>query len=156
FQLQQLFTKAGVKFVPHAERQRQAVASLQHLGTLSNDVELAKTYDLLRQEKPLVRALLSSPLTVHAAPALSGIATHTAQRALVDVASDTNFDVTDRQAARKAFAAAVARRGLLLTTSEIRQQYDLYNASETLDADTQQLLAGVLDIIEQKKVSSDP
>jgi hypothetical protein len=39
---------------------------------------------------------------------------------------------------------------VLLTTSEIRQQYDQYNASETADAATQQVLGSILDTIEKK------
>ena len=40
--------------------------------------------------------------------------------------------------------------GVLLTTDEIRIQYDTYNASESADAETQKLLGSVLDTIEKK------
>ncbi len=151
YQLKQMFTKGGVKFVPHAERLRQATAALDHLAHIANDPTQGKYYDLLRVEEPVIRALEDSHLTVHAAPALGGIASPAAQQALVRVASNSNYDSTDRQAAAKAFAAAVAKRGLLLTTNEIRHQYDLYNASESLDTSMQQVLAAVLDVIEKKE-----
>jgi CheY-like chemotaxis protein len=150
FQMTQLFRKAGTKFVPFAERQRQAIASLDHLGRLANDGPTAKHYDLQRQEEAVLRALATAGLTVHAAPVLGGLASHTAQLALVNLASDTNFDIVDRQAAAKAFAAAVERRGVLLTTREIGAQFDRYNASESLDTDTQAVLASILDTIEAR------
>lgn len=150
FQLKQMFTLAGVKFVPHAERVQQATVALDHLAQLAADPQRGKHYDLLRLEAPVIRAFENSHLTVHAAPVLGGLASPAAQKALVSVASDSNYDATDRQAAAKAFAAAVARRGLLLTTKDIRHQYDLYNASENLDAGIQQVLATVLDVIEKK------
>ena len=87
---------------------------------------------------------------VDAAPVLGGLATPGAQAALVDVASNPSFDLIDRQAAAKAFAAAVARRGVLLTTRAIGTQYDRYNASEGLDAETQQVFGSVLDVIEAR------
>jgi hypothetical protein len=69
----------------------------------------------------------------------------------VNVVSDDNYDLAERQAAAKAFTAAVAKRGVLLTTREIGTQYDRYNASESQSKDTQQVLAAVLDAIEKKK-----
>jgi hypothetical protein len=105
---------------------------------------------LLRQEAAAIRALRTGGLTVHAAPVLAGMATHDSQLALVELASDTNYDIVDRQAAAQAFAAAVARRGILLTTVEIGRQFDRYNASERLDADTQNVLATLLNVIEKK------
>lgn len=150
FQVQQAFRNAGLKFVPHAERLRQARVALDHLARLAQDPAQSKRYDLLRQEAPVLRALAIPGLTVHAAPVLGGLGTHASQLALVDFASNANHDQTARQAAVKAFAAAVKNRGVLLTTSEIRDQYDRYNASETLDVETQQFLASILDTIEQQ------
>jgi DNA-binding response OmpR family regulator len=150
FQLRMLFTKASIEFVPHEERQRQAIASIGHLSALANDPVLGKHYDLLRQEAPLLRALFGEGLIEYAAPALGGLGTPEAQRALVEFASDPNIDLADREIAAKAFAAAVARRGVLLTSLEIQQAYDRYNASAQLDADTQRVLGALLDTIERK------
>jgi hypothetical protein len=150
FQLRMLFTKAGIDFVPHEERQRQAIVSIGHLSALANDPVLGKHYDLLRQEAPLLRALSGEGLIERAAPALGGLGTPAAQQALVEAASDPNIDLADREIAAKAFAAAVARRGVLLTSLEIQQAYDRYNASAQLDADTQRVLGALLDTIERK------
>ena len=56
--------------------------------------------------------------------------------------------LADRQAAAAAFRTAVSAAGLLLTRDQLLQQYDIYNASEFLDSDTQQVLASILDAIE--------
>ncbi len=53
-----------------------------------------------------------------------------------------------RRAAVDAFTVAVGRRGILLTREQLLRQYELYNASEFMDRDTQQVLAGVLDALE--------
>ncbi|MEE9601667.1 MAG: hypothetical protein V3V75_00075, partial [Thermoguttaceae bacterium] len=53
-----------------------------------------------------------------------------------------------RRGALKAFRYNTEKNGILLTTVEIQQQYDNYNASAHLDADTQHLLALVLDCLE--------
>lgn len=150
FQLGQLYRRAGATFVPFAERQQQAVVALDHLARLANDGATAKHFDLLRQEEPVIRALNTPGLTVHAAPVLGGLATPGAQAALIDIASNPSFDLIDRQAAAKAFQAAVARRGVLLTTRAIGTQYDRYNASEGLDAETQQVFSSLLDVIEAR------
>jgi hypothetical protein len=150
FQVKQAFRHAGLKFVPYDERMRQARVALDHLARLTQDAEQGKYYDLLRQEPHVLRALTVPGLTVHAAPVLGGLGTHASQLALVDFASNANHDLTDRQAAVKGFATAVKNRGVLLTTHEIRDQYNRYNASESLDSNTQQFLASILDTIEQQ------
>ena len=49
---------------------------------------------------------------------------------------------------RQAFRRNSEKHGLLLTTGEIRTQYDRFNASENLDAPTQHVLGLILDCIE--------
>ena len=55
-----------------------------------------------------------------------------------------------RRAAAAAFAASVRRRGLRVGRDQVLRQYDRYNASETADAATQQVLGQILDVIEKK------
>ena len=57
-------------------------------------------------------------------------------------------NVTLRKSANAAFKVAVAKRGILLTKADILKQYDRYNASESLDKETQLILAEILDIME--------
>ena len=56
----------------------------------------------------------------------------------------------ERRAAAAALTASVDRYGLQLTREQILEQYSRYNASETADADTQQVLSKILDILERK------
>jgi hypothetical protein len=96
----------------------------------------------------VTKALWAARLSQPTAQVLSALGTASSQRSLVDFASQIAQPLEARQAAAAAFAASVARFGTLLTTGEIRLQYDRYNQSESQDADTQRLLASLLDTIE--------
>jgi hypothetical protein len=87
--------------------------------------------------------------------ALALLGTPASQRSLVDFASHLSVPVDERQQAARAFAQSVVEHGLLLTQEEILRQYDRYNASEPLDAATQQLLGGLLDTIESPRAKVD-
>ena len=73
-----------------------------------------------------------------------------AGQSLLELAGQLTQPLEVRQAAAGAFAASVARFGTLLTTREINEQYDRYNASEVQDEETQRLLAGILDVMEAR------
>jgi hypothetical protein len=92
-------------------------------------------------------------LTVDAANVLAAFGTPTSQTALVDFASQQTRGLAERQAAAAAFAAAIKKRGLLLTQAQIAEQYSRYNASERLDRPTQELLSSILDAIEAPAVA---
>ncbi len=68
--------------------------------------------------------------------------------ALIQFASQTGQPLDARRAAAAAFADAIQTRGLRLSRAEILTAYDRYNASATLDADTQGVLSSLLDSIE--------
>jgi hypothetical protein len=93
-------------------------------------------------------------MTARLAPIAAEIASPRVQSALVDLASQESFPLVDRQIAGKAFARAVAKRGTLLTTAQIEQQYARYNASEHSDAETQKVLSDLLDVIESRALRS--
>ena len=76
--------------------------------------------------------------------------TANSQKALVNTASRNSLELVSRQAAAQAFDRAVQKRHLMLTQKDILRQYDRYNASETLDKQTQQVLGGLLDSIERR------
>lgn len=128
------------------ERQAQALRALGWLHALA--AEGAGIYDVTRAEEAALGALRVPELSVPAAALLAHLGTPDAQRALVDVASTNAWPLETRQRAAEAFRDSVVRRGKLLTTGEIERQYDRYNASETLDAETQRVLGFVLDVIE--------
>ena len=79
---------------------------------------------------------------------LASIGTPAAQRALVDYASQAGLPFEDRRAAADSFAKSVTRTGVLLTSSEVKRQYDRYNASENDARNIQILLGDILDMIE--------
>ena len=70
------------------------------------------------------------------------------QRTLVELASRFTLPLAVRQAAAKAFRENTQEHGILLTTAEIRRQYDRYNESEKLDVPTQQVLGLILNSLE--------
>src|SRR5262249_34215521 len=101
----------------------------------------------------VIRAMNSPPLAAEAARLLALYATPKAQTALVDFASQTDRPLADRQAAAAAFVAAAKVRGIGLTQAQIALQYDRYNARQTLDKPTQELLGSILDAIESRAVA---
>jgi hypothetical protein len=135
--------------VPKEERLAQAKFALAWVRRIAE--QHSKIYAVAQLE-PAVRALLPfEPYTEDAAATLVALGTATGQRDLVNLASAPTLPFAQRAIAAKAFAESVARHGILLTTQEIQLQYDRYNASESADADTQQLLNGILDALENAK-----
>lgn len=135
--------------VPYDERLRQAAVALEWLAKLSAEPGAYAFYDLSRQEEAMERSLYTPELAEQAARVLGQVGSTRAQRALVSLTSQQARPLAERQAAAAAFGTAVQRRGLLLTQPEILLQYDRYNASARADAGTQQVLASLLDTIEE-------
>jgi CheY-like chemotaxis protein len=112
-------------------------------------------YDLHRQAPVVTAALYMPAMTERAVAALALLGTPESQRSLVDFASHLSVPVAAREQAARAFATSVQRHGILLTEAEILRQYDLYNASQSLDAATQQVFASLLDSIESLRAQAD-
>lgn len=93
-------------------------------------------------------ASLSTTASGPALATLTELGTPESQLRLLDAASLEARPVEDRNAAAEAFARSVQQHGVLLTTSQIRRQYDRYNLSATASAETQQVLGRLLDILE--------
>lgn len=148
FQLTRVVESAGKTLVGYDERLDQAVRALEHLGRLGESQDARPFYDLFRVQGPVQSALSVPALSAQAARVLGLLGTPEAQRDLVTLASQHARPLDERQAAAEAFAQAVRRRGLLLNRDEILLQYDRYNRSAALDADTQKVLAAVLYAIE--------
>jgi hypothetical protein len=147
-EVNKLKTIAGRNLVGRDERLAQAHAALRALTILAANPQNLARYDLLRQEPTLIGALNHPALLVDAAAVLSLFGTPQAQTALLDLASQSSRPLADRQAAATALVAAVKSRGLLLTQSQIGQQYARYNASAHLDKPTQVILGSLLDTLE--------
>jgi hypothetical protein len=146
WQLAQLAALRPREFVGYAERQRQAAAALDLLAELGSSPP--EVYDLRRIQDSVVAALYTPALSTKAVGVLAHLGTPESQRALVDLASRFTQPLEIRRAAVVAFRRNSQKQGLLLTTAEIRRQYDRYNQSESLDAATQRILGLILDCIE--------
>ena len=137
----------------HAISREQRFADAQlALQTFARWAEHERAYDfynVMSYEPTVEQALFVPELAAAAATVLGYFGTPSAQQALVDFASDTSQDLAARQTAAQAFAVAVGRRGLLLTTAQIAQQYDRYHAGASLDQPTQQVLGSLLETIER-------
>lgn len=150
FQGIQLLELAGRDHVGYDERLDHAAESLDLLAKLAAEPRKYGFYDLLRHEAALLAALDTPQLTDRAAAVLGLLGSPRAQQALVTLASLDSISMSVRQIAAQHFAKAVQQRGVLLTSKEILEQYDRYNQSETKDAETQQVMASLLDAIEAR------
>lgn len=144
----QLIAAAGRSHVSLEERIEHARFALEALSKLASHPEKHDFYNLFPLEDRIEQALRTSALAVQATEVLGLLGTPAAQQALVDVANTPARPLNERQAAATAFHTAVSRRGVLLSRDQIRHQYETYNASESLDRDTQDVLASILDTIE--------
>ena len=93
-------------------------------------------------------ALHNPKLAAKAVAVLANLNSAESQRALVDMASRFTQPLELRKAAAAAFCENMQKHGILLTTEEIRRQYDRYNESEKQDAATQHVLGLILDCLE--------
>jgi hypothetical protein len=123
------------------------------LAKISNDRKTYRFYNLGNRQKELAQLLYRPGFIQEASQILCSLGTPDAQRELVNFASQMGLPADERQIAAEAFVKSVKIGGTLLTTAEIRQQYDRYNASESATAETQRVLATILDAIEARKNS---
>ena len=139
---------AGRRLLSADERLREAQFALDAVATLASEPEKYGYYDVRRLERRLEQSLDVPSLVVPAVRVLGLFGTPSAQLLLVDYANGQDRTLVSRQAAVEAFRSAVERHGLLLTRVQLQKQYDLYNASGTLDRSTQEVFAAILDVIE--------
>jgi len=130
------------------ERVRQ---SREAMGLLAEAMMRPDVYvfeDLYAQEEMLVELLTSPTLGADAARALGVLATPASQRALVATIGDPVYPLALRNECVGALENAIDRRGLLLTTREIRRAYDLRNDLGQESAEELALLDRLLDALE--------
>ena len=148
WQIDRLLDLAGRYRTTFAERQKQANRAMQLLTSLSEQPGQSAIYDLSGVEKTGLTALATRDLTTNAAVLLGALGTPESQSALLELASRPTEPLAVRQVAVVELQKAVTRHGILLTTAQIRRQYERYNQSANLDAGTQKVLGTVLDILE--------
>jgi HEAT repeat protein len=146
WQLDQLATVAPEEFVGLEARQQQAAQALDLLAEI--DRTMSNLYDPRSVQKYVIAALYNPKLAVKAIGVLANINSAESQQALVEVASRFTQPLALRQAAARAFRQNTQRYGILLTTEQIRQQYQRYNESEKMDRATQHVLGLILDCLE--------
>ena len=146
WQIEQLEALAGSRRVPFAIRQQQASRALAHLAQLA--AEQSDVFNISKAQASALASLYAPGLGSKAAEVLSAIGTRQSQRALVDLAGRPLQPLGLRTAAVVEFRKSIERHGILLTTDDIRKQYDRYNQSENQNAATQKILGQILDCIE--------
>lgn len=146
WQVERVLRLLGRDRILAGERERQAAQSLKLLANLTGGDR--RFYDFSKAEDAALAALLVPPRAADAVVVLGNLSTPKSQRSLVDLASRWTQPIELRTAAAQAFRRSIEQKGILLTTDQIRLQYDRYNQSETLDVNTQQVLGLILDSIE--------
>ncbi len=142
-------TELGTQPTTADQRTQEAKAALGWLADLLDD---GHPYDeLLRESAQIGNTVYDPALTTVSLKVLAVLGTAGSQQLLVSVASSPTQSIETRRAAVDAFATSVQRFGKLLTSEEIHRQYDRYNASETADQATQQVLGSLLDVLEKQK-----
>ena len=137
--------------VTNFDRRRHAAAAVKWLEKVSIDTIAYGFYNLGNQQNSLISLLYVPGFASSSSKILASLGTPTAQRELVNFASQSGLPIEDRQKVASAFSECVKRGGTLLTTREIQQQYDRYNASEKESTESQKVLGVILDAIEARK-----
>jgi CheY-like chemotaxis protein len=129
-------------------RRKHAEQSLKWMQELA---EKGAPYDELKRDASLLSETThAAELTEPSLNLLANVGTGAAQLSLVNYANSPGLPLESRRLAVESLASNVHRYSVQLTRSQILQQYDRYNSSETADLETQQLLSRVPDIIEGK------
>jgi hypothetical protein len=136
--------------VTPAEQQYFAEQATRWLEKISDQPARYPFWDLAGLDRSIVQAAQTNHVSPAICNTLGNLGTAQSQQQLLDIVGRTQVPVETRAAAVEAFKRAIERRGIMLTSDQIRQQYDRYNASRTLPAETQQLFAAVLDAMEAK------
>jgi hypothetical protein len=149
WQIEQLALLKPRDFVSFEERQRQAAEALDLMAELIRTA--GKLYDFRPALPAVLTALDSAALATKAIGVLANFNLPEAQRTLVETASRNTAPLAVRQAAVEAMRENIRAHGILLTTQEIRRQYDRQNQSAQADPETQKILGEILDCLESPK-----
>jgi hypothetical protein len=147
-QLQRLANPPFATDTVRLQRAEQALNWLTQLLQLQSSAQ-GNLFHELRRNGHIAETTLSQPdLAGASLHLLEQLGTADSQLTLLDYASGKNLPLDSRQMAAKRFASSVNQYGILMTTDQIRSQYDRYNASQSEDRETQQVLGELLDVLE--------
>ena len=149
-QLEQLEAKITPWTVSSDDHYRHASRAVQWLEKATVDPQLS-FYNFGAHQEQILGLLYHPEFTSAAAKILSTQPTAVAQRALLGFVSQGDLPIEARELVADAFEEAVKRSGTMLTTGEIKLQYERYNASENLPKETQAVLSRVIDVIESRR-----
>jgi len=128
---------------------------MQWLAKISSDRDRYYFYRLSPREQTQLAKLLYVPgFAADASALLGSLGTPDSQRILVDFASQSALPLDEREVAAAAFAKSVKRGGTLLTAADVQLQYDRYQASSDEPKESRQVLADLLDAIEERNRSA--
>ena len=137
---------------PLADRPTRTQQAAQALDWIAKLLAAGAPYDELRRDGSLVNRTLFVPELDGTVDPRPGGARHGRQPSRAGRLRQLAVGADRKPSpAAEALAASVAKFGIQLTREQILRQYDRYNASETADADTQQVLGSILDVLEKKK-----
>ena len=137
------------------DRRRHGAFAMQWLAKISSDRERYYFYRIGAQEQSQLAKLLYLPgFATEASAILGSLGTPESQRILVDFASQTAIPLGEREVAASAFATSVKRGGTMLTIADVQLQYDRYEASSDEPKESRQVLADLLDAIEDRNRSA--
>ena len=136
--------------VSSASRLLHGQVAAQWMAKIVSERESYGFYQIRKHEEAIYQLLASNGNTEQACQMIAKLGTATSQQTLANFAGQSGYSAPQRQIAADSFAESVAQFGTLLTTEEIRQQYDRYNASESQPAEVQKLMGTILDAIERR------
>lgn len=152
-QVQQLARFSSVWPVTIDDRRLHSEFALKWLAKAAKGGDEYSYLDLASHEQQIGRLIFTNGLEQMAAEIMSALGTADSQRMLANYASELALPIENRRAAATAFIHSVEENGVLLTSSEVMQQYNRYNASELDTLESQQVFGSILDAIESKKKS---
>jgi len=138
----------AVIFVPLEERQQMARRAAEMLVELTDPQDPSPLIDLREIQASAIRALSLPELSASALKLLARTGTPESQTALLELASRPSTDAAKRKTAVDALGRSVERHGILLTTDQLRRQYERYYAAERAAVEDQEIFDAILDYLE--------
>lgn len=147
-QVQQILAFNQPWQVSNSQRDLHSEMAIEWINGAVENPETYEFYHLACFRDQLARLLGTADNWELKSNIVGSLGTPDAQRELVNLASQSGLPVDDRLIVARAFDRSVRKSGLLLTTTEIREQYDRYNASQRQSVENQEILSTILDTIE--------
>ncbi len=155
-QLEQVRLRGGIDTLQPSRRSFHARWCVKQLADLAKNRTRGSSYDLAAYETKLAETLYDSNLGLDSADILGQVGTRYSQQQLLGLANQSQQPLELRQRAVDSLAIAFDNNGILLTRSEILDQYRVYNASDTQPEASQQIYSQILDLFERKTNQDSP